>query len=273
MAENLKDVSTHYEFGANWHHYSANIDHEAIAQAERSLGKLVAEGDLHGKSFLDIGSGSGVHSLAALRLGVNFVMAIDIDPISVQTTHSTIAGNWPKKNFDARLVSILDEETESLGEYDIVYSWGVLHHTGAMWEAIEKAARRVAPGGQFVLAIYHKTPLCWLWKIEKRIFTNSGSMVRRLIRKLFISALYLRLFLTNQNPSQYIATYKRSRGMNFYTDVDDWLGGYPYESATDQEIVEFMRKIGFTEELVVALNPKLGLFGTGCSEFRFRKTL
>lgn len=271
MAANLTEVSTHYEFGANWKDYSSKVDKEAIRQAEAGLLKLIPGEAITGKSFLDIGSGSGLHSLAALRLGARSVTAVDIDPDSVETTRAMLKANGVEANADVRLVSILSSAAEELGTYDIVYSWGVLHHTGAMWEAIEKAASHVAGGGLFVLAIYQKTPLCGAWKIEKRIFTNGISFVRSLIRVPFIAAFKAGLMLTGRSPSKYIENYKGARGMNFYNDIDDWLGGYPYESASESEVIEFVEKLGFAREWASDLTPKLGLFGTPCSEFRFRR--
>lgn len=272
MSASLVDVSTHYEFGANWKDYSKNIDEEAIRQAEAGVLKLIPREDIEGRTFLDIGSGSGLHSLAALRLGAQSVTAVDIDPDSVETTRATLERNWEGKNAEVRLLSILAPEASDLGTFDIVYSWGVLHHTGAMWDAIEKAASHVKPAGQFVLAIYRKTPLCWAWKIEKRIFTNGGNVTRSIIRRPYIAAYKLRLLTQGINPARFIADYKGMRGMSFHNDVDDWLGGYPYESATEAEIVAFMKTLGFVSELTIELHPKLGLFGTGCSEFRFRRS-
>lgn len=271
MTANLTDVSTHYEFGANWKDYSGKVDEEAIRQAEAGVLKLLSRDAIEGKSFLDIGSGSGLHSLAALRLGAKSVMAVDIDPDSVETTRAMLQANGAEATADVRLVSILSAEAEALGKYDIVYSWGVLHHTGAMWTAIEKAATHVDDGGLFVLAIYQKTPLCGAWKIEKRIFTKSGSFLRSLIRVPFIAAFKAGLALTGRSPSKYIENYKGARGMNFYNDIDDWLGGYPYESASETAIIQFVEKLGFAKEWASDLTPKLGLFGTPCSEFRFRR--
>jgi len=272
MADNLTSVSTHFEFGANWRDYSEKIDEDAILQAESGVLKLIPKEDLEGRTFLDIGSGSGLHSLAALRLGAQSVVAVDIDSNSVETTRATLKRHWTGDNVDVQLVSILEPQARDLGMFDVVYSWGVLHHTGAMWEAIERAIEHVAPNGQFVLAIYRKTPLCWAWKIEKRIFTNGGKLVRALIRAPYIAAYKLKLRASGTDPDKFIADYKGQRGMNFYNDVDDWLGGYPYESATEKEIVAFMEKHGLVPEFVSELRPFLGLFGTGCSEFRFRRT-
>jgi len=269
----LVDVSSHYEFGKNWKDYSKKIDRQAIDEAEKGLLSLISKQDLEGKSLLDIGSGSGLHSLAALNLGVRSVVAIDIDQNSAETTVNTLKNNSHHSNADVRIVSILDSEARKLGQFDIVYSWGVLHHTGAMWEAIEKASGHVRPGGRFVIAIYRKTPLCWAWKVEKRIFTNGNKLVRSLIRIPYIAAYFIRLGITGTNPFKFVRDYDKYRGMNFYNDIDDWLGGYPYESATETEIISYMKELGFESEYVSKLHPKLGLFGTGCSEFRFRKLI
>ncbi len=271
MSVDLTEVSSHYEFGANWRDYAAKIDSRAIEEAREGLLKLIAQEDIRDRSFMDIGSGSGLHSLAALQLGAKSVTAVDIDPDSVETTRATLKRFWTGDNADVHLASVLAPETRDLGTFDIVYSWGVLHHTGAMWRAIELAADHVKPGGQFVLAIYRKTPLCWAWKIEKRIFTNANSTVRSLIRTPFIFAFRLGLLLTGRSPKKYEENYNQLRGMNFLNDIDDWLGGYPYESATEDEIIDFLKPKGFSPELVKPLHPKLGLFGTGCSEFRFRR--
>ena len=270
MSPNLTDVSTHYEFGANWKDYSEKIDLDVIQHAESGLLKLISKEGLAGKSFLDIGSGSGLHSLAALRLGAASIIAVDIDPNSVEATRTTLERNWTGKNAEVRLVSVLAPEARDLGQFDVVYSWGGLHHTGAMWEAIEKAASHVKPGGQFILAVYKKTPLCCAWAVEKKIFTKARGLVRSLIRGPYIAAL--NLVAIGRSPSRFIREYKGLRGMNFYNDVDDWLGGYPYESATEEEIVTFMAKLDFADELVIESTARLaGLFGTGCSEFRFRR--
>ena len=70
--------------------------------------------------------------------------------------------------------SIFDPQIESMGSFDFVYSWGVLHHTGDMYRALRGAAGRVAPGGRFLFALYRRTPLCWLWKLEKRWYAGAS---------------------------------------------------------------------------------------------------
>ncbi|MCA3275110.1 MAG: class I SAM-dependent methyltransferase [Methylobacterium sp.] len=130
--------------------------------------------------MLDIGCGSGLHSLAALRLGAARVHAIDLDRLSVETTRDLLGRYAAGEAWTVEELSVFD--MAGLPQYDIVYSWGVLHHTGAMRRAIGEAAARVAPGGLLCLALYRRTPFCGLWRIEKRLYCASPAPVQRLLR-------------------------------------------------------------------------------------------
>lgn len=265
--DRLLDADTHFEFGKNWDDYSRLIDAEAIAEAERGVLKLVPAEAIKGASWLDIGSGSGLHSLAAARLGARTITAVDIDKDSVATTRKVLAAHGVKADVLERSVFELGE----LGEFDIVYSWGVLHHTGAMWRAVQSAAEHVRPGGLFVIALYQKTPMCGAWTVEKRLYTAAGEPVRKAMRAVYKSLFKLALRFTGRSPSGYESNYKSSRGMNWDHDIHDWLGGYPYESSTPAETRDFVTKLGFEPVVIGDLHPGRGLFGTGCAEYVFRK--
>ncbi len=123
-----------------------------MLRAEQSLKEMLEVERLDGLRFLDAGSGSGLFSLAARRLGAT-VHSFDYDPQSVACTHELKRRYFPG---DAAWMveqgSVLDQDyLDHLGQFDIVYSWGVLHHTGAMWQALDNVARLVAPGGDCLL--------------------------------------------------------------------------------------------------------------------------
>jgi hypothetical protein len=147
----------------------------------------------------------------------------------------------------------------------------VLHHTGAMWPAIEHAAGLVKPGGLFAIALYQKTPKCGMWVRIKRRYSKSGKLAQRASQAVFISASWLRMITMGKNPIKYIREYASSRGMNYFVDVHDWLGGYPYESASPEEVISFFAKLGFEPFLEYPLVTGRGWLGTGCAEFTFRK--
>ena len=142
------------------------------------------------------------------------------------------------------------------GRFDVVYSWGVLHHTGAMWEAIRKAAQLVNDDGRFVIAIYQRTPMCGFWHWEKRLYNLVPAFGSRAMRGLYKSLFLAALTLTGRNPVRYVRDYGRTRGMSWTHDVHDWLGGYPYESATAEEIDAAMRPLGFRPRKIRALRDQ-----------------
>jgi 2-polyprenyl-6-hydroxyphenyl methylase/3-demethylubiquinone-9 3-methyltransferase len=268
VTEDLLDVSTHFKFGENWAGYSELVDENRIAAARESVAGLV--GDLAGKSFLDIGSGSGLFSVAALRLGAREVLAVDIDPDSVATTRKLLSreeGDWR-----AEQISVFDLPTQVPERFDVVYSWGVLHHTGSMWRAIDCAATMVKPGGTFALALYERTPLCGAWTLEKRLYRRMPGLVQKLFRAAYLTAWGGGMMATGHNPWRYVRK-ERERGMDVFHDVHDWMGGYPYESTSAEEVEAFLAKRGFERLKAIPWRTRLaGLFGSGCSEYVFRRT-
>lgn len=268
MSEDLLDVSTHFRFGENWADYAELVDDRRIAAARTSIEALL--GDIRGKSFLDIGSGSGLFSVAALRLGASHVTAVDIDAESVATTRKLLSrerGGWR-----AEQVSVFDLSSRIRERFDIVYSWGVLHHTGDLWRALDCAATMVKPGGTLAFALYERTPLCGAWRVEKRLYRKLPAVAQKLCRNSYFAAWAAGMLVTGHNPWRSIRDGRQERGMDVLHDIHDWLGGYPYESTTPAEIEAFMTQRGFEQRKVVRWPVKLaGLFGSGCSEYVYRK--
>jgi 2-polyprenyl-3-methyl-5-hydroxy-6-metoxy-1,4-benzoquinol methylase len=262
-----------FEFGKNWARFLSVLDDQRIAQAERSLCEMLDRPSLHGSRFLDIGSGSGLFSLAARRLGAE-VHSLDYDPHSVACTRELKARYCPGDlHWQIERGSVLDPAyIEGLGRFDIVYSWGVLHHTGAMWQALDHAERPVAPGGLLFIAIYNDTgSQSARWTSIKRTY----SRLPRMLRSPFALAVSVpeelkgmaRAMLRGR-PQEYLQSwtqYDRSRGMSRWHDIVDWVGGYPYEYAKPDAIFAFFRARGFTLE-----NLKIG-GGLGCSEYVFSR--
>ena len=268
--QNLKSVESHFAFGRNWASYAALIDEPRIEEATRGLLKLVHADQFKGRSFLDIGCGSGLHALAAYRLGVSRIMAVDIDPDSVATSRSVLAGSGARTPWRCESMSVFDLDPARHGTFDIVYSWGVLHHTGNMWEAIGKAASMVAPNGLLVIALYRRTRMDPFWKVEKRLYAHAPRAIQSLVRAGYVAAFRLATLVTGRSFRNYVANYNSSRGMDFYHDVHDWLGGYPYETALAPEVEIKLTKLGFEAERVFARPMSRGIFGSGCDEYVYR---
>ena len=263
------DLSTHYEFGANWARFAATISDRAIGEARNGLERLFPEGEIAGRRFLDIGCGSGLHSLAALRMGAAQLLAVDIDPRSVATTQALLERHAGRGPWQARVESVLDMAAEP--RFDIVYSWGVLHHTGAMRQAIDRAAAKVAPGGLMCLALYRKTPLCFAWRMEKWLYSRAPRALQSMMEALYVAAMRVAFALTGRDFKTYVTSYVGSRGMDYRTDVRDWLGGYPYESVSESEVLAIGRELRLEPVRRFCHPPGFGLFGTGCDEYVFRR--
>jgi SAM-dependent methyltransferase len=267
----LTDAKTHFQFGENWARFAGGLSEAQIASSVAGMAKLVGD-NLSGRTFLDIGCGSGIHALAALRLGAASVVAVDLDPRAADTARSLLARHAPARSWTVETRSVFDIACDA-GHYDIVYSWGVLHHTGAMRQAIEQSASLVRPGGQLVIAIYRKTPMCSFWRIEKCLYSRGPHWYRAIADVTFSALLVLGLSLAGRNPVRYIRNYQRARGMRFLTDVRDWLGGYPYESASPAEVGTIVEALGFYRGRFFPCSTRIGLLGVGCDEYVFYRRL
>lgn len=266
---NYEDVR--FGFGKNWLDYSKQINESRITEAMKSLERFFKPEECVGKTFLDIGCGSGLFSLAALKLGFEKVLAIDIDADSVQATTSLLSRYIPANRWDCRKISVFDLEPNLVGHFDVVYSWGVLHHTGDMKKAISLACHMVKPEGTIILALYRKTLMCHFWKWEKRLYNNGPAWFPTTARIIYKALFLAGLLLRGKNIRQYLSHYQKNRGMNWHHNVIDWLGGYPYESISPEELKQLANDLGFQVIQAFIQKQPTGLLGSGCDEFRLRK--
>ncbi len=240
-----------FEFGANWTRFLRGLSEERIAEAERSLREMLERSDLTGLTFLDIGCGSGLFSLVARRLGAT-VRSFDYDPQSVACARQLRARFLPDDpDWMIEEGSILDAPfVRSLGKFDIVYSWGVLHHTGALWPALANACGTIAPSGQLWVALYNHQPFFtpW-WRAVKRGYLRVPSPLRPGYVLPFFAYVLLAGFFADlcrgTDPRARFRGVGR-RGMSLWRDLVDWVGGWPFETATPEELVDFVRPHGLS---------------------------
>jgi 2-polyprenyl-6-hydroxyphenyl methylase/3-demethylubiquinone-9 3-methyltransferase len=265
-----------FEFGKNWRRFLSTLNEDRIALAEQSLQKCLASERLDGKKFVDIGSGSGLLSLAVRRLGAR-VLSFDYDPQSVACTRELRRRYFERDpDWSIEEGSVLDRVfLGSLGTFDIVYAWGVLHHTGAMWDAIDNVKPLVKNRGQLFLAIYNdQAEITNRWRHVKETYNRLRFPWRQLFATFVIvvnEGRTLRDYFWARNIGGYIRDWteypkKTARGMSRWHDWIDWIGGYPYECATIEEVVDFVSKDGFRLSYLFD-----NWRGYGCNEFVFQR--
>jgi 2-polyprenyl-3-methyl-5-hydroxy-6-metoxy-1,4-benzoquinol methylase len=256
------EAGERFAFGDNWAQFLKVLDEQRVKEVIESLKNMLEVGDLNGKSFLDIGSGSGLFSLAARRLGAK-VFSFDYDPQSVACTTELKRRYFDNdKEWTVESGSVLDSEYLSrLGKFDIVYSWGVLHHTGNMWAALESVQATVANSGKLFIALYNHQPFASkYWKFVKKTY-NKYPASRPLF--IFMHGLYPTL------PSlllKAIQNRKHPRGMSAWYNLYDWLGGYPFEVSTPEEIFEYYKSYGYQLIKLKTVGGRLG-----CNEYVFQR--
>ena len=266
-----------FKFGENWRKFLEHMSEERAQASVVSLRRMLGLESLAGLRFLDIGSGSGLFSLAAHRLGAE-VTSFDYDGDSVGCTNE-MRRRYAPGSTDWKILqgSVLDADfMQALGQFDVVYSWGVLHHTGDMYGALRAAAQLVKPGGTFIFALYRKTWLCRFWRWEKQWYARASARRQEIASAIFVRLFALGLLLQRRSFKSYVGQYRSSRGMDYFHDVHDWLGGYPYESISPEETERFLNPLGFHLERSfvrkgVLLGRCSGVFGSGCDEYVYTR--
>ncbi len=258
-----------FDFGKNWKAFSREaLTSVKIDQAKADFMHLLDGVPLKGKTFLDIGFGQGLSILLARYYGAK-VVGNDINPTCRDALALTAKALKTTTDIRICMGSILDtsvcdlvrKESPDERGFDIVHSWGVLHHTGNLKKALETAMSLVTQEGYCVLALYNTHWTSWIWRIIKWTYCKSPKCIQKfLVALLYPVIMIAKAIVTRQDP------FKQSRGMDFYFDVVDWVGGYPYEYMTVDECKAVFKKANF--ECIRVIEATVP---TGCNQFVFKR--
>lgn len=259
-----------FEFGKNWHRFvKRNFTEERCEIAKAHILRFIGRESLSGLDFLDIGCGSGLHSLGAWQSGAGRIHSFDFDLNSVAATTLLRERAGNPQNWQIERGDVLNESyLAGLGKWNFVYSWGVLHHTGDVWQAIRNAQATVAEGGLFYIALYASDvqPQMDYWLAIKREYNQAGPLRRKQMVWSYVwNHMIDRDLRRTPELVKRIAEHKLRRGMNLFADIRDWLGGWPMEFTADQEVVDLLEQ----EHGFRLLNVDTG---QACSEYLFSRT-
>ena len=163
--------------------------------------------------ILDAGCGTGVCSLA-LAERANQVLAVDMSLQSLKTAVE-LAHKIGRHNIEFKQASVLDLPFAS-ESFDLVYSWGVIHHTPSPIRALDELVRVLAPGGLLVLAAYRKTRLTVIHEIARKFCLRLPPLLRKPVVKFVAIPIGIVAQLLGLKEL-------RDDNLSLESKIEDWL--------------------------------------------------
>jgi len=219
-----------------------------------------SDAEIEGKRILDAGCGMGVFSVVFGKKGAARVIGIDLSEEGVRRAQRA-ASHFNLSNVEFREGNILRLPYPD-GSFDIVWSWGTLHHTAEPLKALEELIRVLKNGGTLFVTLYRSTKLSFLHEGIRKTLRLAHRRMWPLLAKLIALALFpATLFLKRRK--------KARAGENLSDLVLDWYFNPVRHYYRPGEIRQLLEQEGLIIEKFL---PASGRFNS-TSNFIFKAKL
>lgn len=135
------------------------------------------------KRLLEIGCGLGTDLLQFARAGA-IATGVDLTPASIELVKKRFAAEGIPVDAQVADAEHLPFEDD---RFDVIYSFGVLHHTPDTQKSIDEVYRVLKPGGRILIMLYHKNSIhvylgAPLYKISHKLKAGARSLVEDWVR-------------------------------------------------------------------------------------------
>lgn len=197
------------------------------------LNKLIGRDNIENKIVLDAGCGTGIAAISFKKLGANKVIGIDISKKSLLTAKKLAEEAGVKLKFITGDLLNLPLK----GNFDIIHSFGALHHTGDTKGAFANLINLLGENGQFYLALYWRTRLTFLHQFIRKILRLLPESAWEPISK------FITKFMVGKKKTQ--------RGFDGYGEALDWLCVPHRDHYRPEEIKKWFKEYNMQSELLV----------------------
>ncbi|MCL5035988.1 MAG: class I SAM-dependent methyltransferase [Chloroflexi bacterium] len=163
-----------------------------------------------GKKLLEIGCGIGVDLMEFAR-GSAIVTGVDLTQEPLEITRKGFEAHGLRGEFFLADAEKLDFPDES---FDVVYSFGVIHHTPNTENAIKEIHRVLKPGGEAIVMIYHRDSFHFWFR---QMFIN-GILCRKLARMSPAEILSENVETSNSGAKPLVKVYSRKEAKALFKD-------------------------------------------------------
>jgi len=162
---NKRSCGTEYAIGKKYSREYFDSMEKHRYEVEPEILSFAEFGKYKGKKILEVGVGAGTDFLQWVRLGAK-AYGIDLTEEGIENVKKRL------KIYKLKAKELKKADCENIpykdNSFDLVYSWGVIHHTPDTEKALSEIIRVCKKGGECKIMVYHRRSLVALWQWLKR---------------------------------------------------------------------------------------------------------